>query len=195
MTGEARETKELGTGRKRGRRSSQPQVYAFGVALVLFFVSWAAIAARPWQDKPAKRADPRVLALKARETELRREALVLKHKQKRQWIAYERSLALRQREIAAARLRHEQEVAAAAAAAVAAARAAAASARLAAASTAAISATPRKTPPKTAPTSSPTPTPPATPLPTPPPPPPTVVELPPEVQIVELPPITKGKSS
>ena len=188
MTDEARQTTQPGTGSRRSRGNPVARLYALGVALVLFFVSWSAIAARPWQEKSAKKADPRVLALTAREKQLRGEALVLQRKLKRQWALYEQSLELRQSQIAAARLQHEQAVAAAAAAAAAAARAS----RSTAATSPAIAVSTRAP----APGSSPSPTPPPAPAPTTPkPPPPVVVQLPPEVIVVELPPVTTSSSS
>ena len=204
MTGEARETTQPGTGARRSRGSLVARLYALGVALVVFCVSWSAIAARPWQERPAKKADPRMLALSARENQLRHEALALQRRLKRQWALYERNLQIRQSEIAAARLRHAQEVAAAAAAAqeIAAAAAAAAAAparagRLKAATSLAVA----LSTPAPAPGASPIPTPPPAPAPapepapTPEPPPPTIVQLPPEVVIVELPPVTVSTTS
>ena len=187
MADEGRVATKPGTSTDRRRGSSAARLYAFGVALVLFFVSWSAIAARPWQEKSAKKADPRVLALTAREKQLRGEALVLQRKLKRQWALYEQSLELRQSQIAAARLQHEQAVAAAAAAAAAAARAS----RSTAATSPAIAVSTRAP----APGSSPSPTPPPAPAHTPEPPPPVVVQLPPEVIVVELPPVTTSSSS
>jgi len=188
MSAEDGVTKRPGAPTERRRASSAPRLYAFGVALVLFFMSWAAIAARPWQPKAAKKVDPRVLALTAREKQLRGEALVLQRKLKRQWALYQQSLELRNGQIAAARLQHEQAVAAAAAAAAAAARASR--------STAATSPAIAVSTPAPAPGSSPSPTPPPAPAPTTPkPPPPVVVQLPPEVIVVELPPVTTSSSS
>jgi hypothetical protein len=47
------------------------RLYAAALALVAFFLSWAVIAAKPWHPEAA--ADPRLVALERRETELRRE--------------------------------------------------------------------------------------------------------------------------
>jgi len=191
MSAEDGVTKRPGAPTERRRASSAPRLYAFGVALVLFFMSWAAIAARPWQPKPAKKGDPRVLALTAREKQLRGEALVLQRKLKRQWALYQQSLELRKSQIAAARWQHEQAVAAAAAAAAAAARVGQSKAPTSPAS-ARSTATPAP-----APGGSPNPNPPPAPAPTsePPPPAPIVVQLPPEVVVVELPPVTVSSTS
>jgi hypothetical protein len=50
------------------------RLYALTFALVVFFLGWAAIAARPW----ARTADPRLQALAVREAQLRREAALVK---------------------------------------------------------------------------------------------------------------------
>ena len=186
------------TGAARG--FDAPRAYAVGIALVLFFVSWAAIAARPWQAKSAHKADPRVTALMAREKTLRHQALVVQQRLKRDWVLYQQRLQYRQGEIAAAQLRHQQEVAYAAAAAAAAASSA--QGNVSAAGVATVSApgqTRTRTRPAAAAPASPSAPAPAAPAPEPepPPPPPTVrvVELPPEVQVVELPPITSSSST
>jgi hypothetical protein len=174
-----------------------------GIALVLFFVTWAAIAARPWQERSARKVDPRVTALAVREKKLRHRAAVIQSKLKRDWAVYQQQLQVRQSEIAGAELRHRQELAAAAAAA-AAARAAAAASQTVTTTTTTVSAptrTPKKTlRPASARSGSEQPPPEAAPAPAPPPPPPPppvvrVVELPPEVQVVQLPPITSSSGS
>ena len=47
------------------------RLYALALALVVFFLGWAVVAAQPWAT-PA--ADPRLQALAAREAQLRHEA-------------------------------------------------------------------------------------------------------------------------
>ena len=47
------------------------RLYALTLALVVFFLAWAVVAARPWST-PA--ADPRLKALALREAHLRRES-------------------------------------------------------------------------------------------------------------------------
>jgi hypothetical protein len=47
------------------------RLYALALALVVFFVAWAVVAARPWQ--PAS-PDPRLQALAVRQAQLRRDA-------------------------------------------------------------------------------------------------------------------------
>ena len=47
------------------------RLYALALGLVVFFLAWAAVAARPWATTTA---DPRLKALAAREAQLRQEA-------------------------------------------------------------------------------------------------------------------------
>ena len=50
------------------------RTYAVAIALVVFFLSWAAVAAHPWgTPKP----DPRLVALDAREQRLRTDATIV----------------------------------------------------------------------------------------------------------------------
>lgn len=46
------------------------RLYVLALALVIFFVGWAAIAARPW----AQRSDPRLQRLAVRAAQLKQEA-------------------------------------------------------------------------------------------------------------------------
>ena len=143
--------------------------------LLAFFVLWAVIAAKPWAAAAASRpqADPRALALDRLQLRLRHESIVVKRIVDRRWAHYERDLAHRRVEIAAARARHAQELAAAAQAA----------ARLAALRTASVASAPA--PQQVTHVSSA-----ATPR---------VVTLPPKVQVVTLPaatpPVTSTSSS
>jgi hypothetical protein len=160
------------------------------VALALFFVSWAAIAARPWQERSARKPDPKVLALNSREKQLRKHALALQLRLKREWSLYEQRLAVRRAEIAAAELEHRRALAAAAEAA---ARAAAARAQQQPTRTARRAAAPVQERGKRPPASEPVAPPAPEPSPEPPPPPP--APPPPQVVVVELPPITVSSSS
>jgi hypothetical protein len=75
------------------------RLYAVALALVLFFLTWAVVAARPW---PSTAADPRLKALAARETLLRREAQLVNRVVARRWTVYRAALHARQAAIAAA---------------------------------------------------------------------------------------------
>jgi hypothetical protein len=89
--------------------SHQGRVYAVALALVVFFLAWAVVAAHPWA---AAAPDPRLQALALREAELRREAVIVRQVVAARWAAYRSSLKLRQTEIAAAKARATVAVAA-----------------------------------------------------------------------------------
>lgn len=76
------------------------RAYATALALVLFFLMWAVVAAKPWA---ATAADPRLKALSLREQRLRREALTVEEIVARRTALYRRELAARRSQIAAAR--------------------------------------------------------------------------------------------
>jgi hypothetical protein len=210
------------TGRERQRRVYHaPRLYALAVALVLFFLSWATIAARPWTDKANPKQDPRLTALANREKSLRQETAKVNRLVKRRWLQYGRQLRQRQALVVAKRRRYEQQLSAARAAAerIAAQRraayAAAYEAALIAAQRRAAYAATRPTPsavPVRAPVAAPVPRPaqpapaataappPAAPSPPPPsappsPPPPPPAPPPPPVKVVKLPHVHKSKSS
>jgi hypothetical protein len=78
------------------------RLYALALTLVVFFLAWAVVAARPW----AKAApDPRLQALAAREARLRHEAKLVNRLVTARWTAYRAALRLREQQIAAARAR------------------------------------------------------------------------------------------
>jgi hypothetical protein len=68
------------------------RLYAAAAALVVFFLAWAAVAARPWATA---RPDPAVAALTVREQRLQTESLLVKKLVDRRWIAYRAALAAR----------------------------------------------------------------------------------------------------
>lgn len=78
------------------------RLYSLALALIVFFVLWAGIAARPWASPGA---DPRAAALTAREQQLRRDAVLVKRVVERRWAVYRVQLAQRNTAIAAARRR------------------------------------------------------------------------------------------
>jgi hypothetical protein len=81
------------------------RLYALALALVLFFLTWATVAARPWS---APAADPRLKILAAREAQLRREAKFVNAVVARHWAVYRAALYARQMEITAAKARSAQ---------------------------------------------------------------------------------------
>jgi hypothetical protein len=78
------------------------RLYATVIAVVVFFVSWAAVAANPWAT--AKR-DPRLVALAQREQRLRAEATIVQRVVDRRQAAYEAALKARQAQIRSAQAR------------------------------------------------------------------------------------------
>ena len=75
------------------------RIYALALALVVFFLAWAVVAARPWVSASA---DPRLRALAVREAALRREARTVKAIVARRFAVDRAALRARQAAIAAA---------------------------------------------------------------------------------------------
>jgi hypothetical protein len=73
------------------------RLYAVVLAVTVFFVSWATVAARPWVGA---QADPRLAALDARAQRLRTEANVVRLIVARRTAAYEAARTQRLAEIA-----------------------------------------------------------------------------------------------
>jgi hypothetical protein len=101
-------------------RSHALRLYVFSITLLLFFVLWAVIAARPWASARSG-ASPALEALKARERHLRHEARVVERTVRRRWAGYRRRLHAREALIKTLEQRHAALVAAANAAAASAA--------------------------------------------------------------------------
>lgn len=81
-------------------RSHRP--YAVVIAVVVFFVSWAAVAAKPWATaKP----DPRLAALSQREQRLRADAKLVQQVVDRRLATYQVALRARKAQIASAQSR------------------------------------------------------------------------------------------
>ena len=99
-------------------RSHALRLYVFSFTLLLFFVLWAVIAARPWAARSG--ASPALKALTARERHLRHEARVVERTVRRRWAGSRRRLHAREAEIRVIEQRHAAELAAATAAATAA---------------------------------------------------------------------------
>jgi hypothetical protein len=76
------------------------RLYALAIALLVFFLTWAAVAARPWAAAPA---DARLKALAAREQQLRAESLAVNRIVRQRWAVYRRQLEVRRAQIASAR--------------------------------------------------------------------------------------------
>ena len=89
------------------------RLYSLALTIVLFFVLWAAIAARPWARVGT---DPRLTALAAREQRLRHDGVLVRRIVAARWAVYHVDLARRKAAIAALQLKQAQLAAAAAAA-------------------------------------------------------------------------------
>jgi hypothetical protein len=79
--------------------SHMGRLYALAVALLVLFLTWAAVAARPWASA---KADPRLAVLAAREGRVRHESVVVRRIVRRRWAVYRVQLRHRQAQIAAA---------------------------------------------------------------------------------------------
>jgi hypothetical protein len=79
------------------------RLYALALALVVFFLTWATVAAHPWATRAASRVDPRMAALAAREHRLRHESIVVARVVRHRWAVYRAQLHRRLQQIAAAK--------------------------------------------------------------------------------------------
>ncbi|MGD0166373.1 MAG: hypothetical protein ABSC51_03670 [Gaiellaceae bacterium] len=80
--------------------SSLGRLYATAFGLVIFFVAWAVVAARPWVSVGEAKTDPRLATLKVREQRLRRDAVAIKAIVDKRWAIYRVELANRRHLIA-----------------------------------------------------------------------------------------------
>jgi hypothetical protein len=78
------------------------RLYALALALVVFFLTWTTVAARPWVPSASPLADPRLTTLAAREQRLRHESLVVQRIVQKRWAVYRVELQKRKAQIAAA---------------------------------------------------------------------------------------------
>jgi hypothetical protein len=77
--------------------SHQGRLYTLALALVVFFLAWAVVAARPWATTVP---DPRLRVLAAREARLRHEAKLVRKVVAARWARYRVQLKARRAEIA-----------------------------------------------------------------------------------------------
>ncbi len=92
------------------------------ISILVLFLSWAFVAARPWAVHAAAAPDPRIKALVQREARLRRDAVLVQHVVTLRWKHYRVALHKRQIAIAKVKAKHVRDLAAARNAAQAAAR-------------------------------------------------------------------------
>lgn len=94
------------------------RLYVAAVTLLVFFVLWAVVAAKPWASTGGKAApDPRLVALNRRQRHLERETRIVRQQLDRRWREYRRRLHQREALIRKLERRHAAQVAAARAAA------------------------------------------------------------------------------
>ncbi len=77
--------------------SHHARLYGLALALVVFFLGWAVVAAHPWATQTT---DPRLRTLGKREAQLRREAQVVRKVVAARWAHYRVELKLRKAQIA-----------------------------------------------------------------------------------------------
>lgn len=75
------------------------RLYAVVVAVLVFFVAWAAVAAKPWATT---KTDPRLAVLAKREQQLRADARLVKLVVDKRFATYRAALAERQAQSATA---------------------------------------------------------------------------------------------
>jgi hypothetical protein len=75
------------------------RLYAVVIAVLVFFVAWAAVAAKPWATT---KTDPRLAALAKREQQLRADARLVKLVVDKRFATYREALAQRQAQNATA---------------------------------------------------------------------------------------------
>jgi len=73
--------------------SSIGRFWAAAVALVVFFVLWAALSAKPWVSANTV-ADRRLAALQAREQKVQAKAIAAQQTLNRRWAAYRAALSM-----------------------------------------------------------------------------------------------------
>jgi hypothetical protein len=77
------------------------RLYSIALALVVFFLTWVVIGARPWVASRSQ-SDPRLAALEQREQRVRQQSVVVQRLVRRRWATYQAQLRQRQSQIAAA---------------------------------------------------------------------------------------------
>ena len=77
------------------------RLYAVAIALVVFFVTWAVVSARPWAASATPAKDPRLVALEQREARVHRESIRVRRVLKHRYHVYRVELRARKRQIAA----------------------------------------------------------------------------------------------
>jgi hypothetical protein len=91
--------------------TSSARIYSVALALLVFFLTWAAVAAKPWIGSAASGVpDARVAELVAREDQLQARGAEVQRILDERWATYDSQLSLRNEEIAAARKSNKTDV-------------------------------------------------------------------------------------
>jgi hypothetical protein len=77
------------------------RLYAIALTLVVFFVTWAVVSARPWAASATAAKDPRLVALQRREARVHRESIRVRKVLKHRYHVYRVKLRERKQQIAA----------------------------------------------------------------------------------------------
>jgi hypothetical protein len=77
------------------------RLYALAIAILVFFMTWAAVAAQPWAT--SAQADARLKAIVVREQKVRAESVVVRRIVNQRWAVYRKQLGVRRAQIAAAK--------------------------------------------------------------------------------------------
>jgi hypothetical protein len=77
------------------------RLYALALTLVVFFVTWAVVAAHPWAAAATSGKDPRLVALERREARVHQESMRVRKVLKHRYHVYRLELRGRKRQIAA----------------------------------------------------------------------------------------------
>jgi hypothetical protein len=88
------------------------RLYAIAVTLVVFFVTWAVVSARPWAASATPAKDPRLVALEQREARVHRESIRVRKVLKHRYHVYQVKLRQRKHQIAAVNAANAQASAA-----------------------------------------------------------------------------------
>ena len=90
--------------------TSSARFYSVALALLVFFLTWAAVATKPWIGSAASGVpNPRVAELAAREDQLQARGAEVQRILDERWATYDSQLAQRNEEIAAARKSHKTD--------------------------------------------------------------------------------------
>lgn len=77
------------------------RLYAIALTLVVFFVTWAVVSARPWAASATPTKDPRLVALQEREARVHQESIRVRRVLKHRYHVYRVKLRERKHQIAA----------------------------------------------------------------------------------------------